>query len=267
MSGKTAATWMLGVALVTLSLINPRADCSRYKEYSDNRHIGIVPHDVHPGYIIQTYQEQNPQHYNVYHLLNTEYSSYFTVLNNGQVMTVAKLDTLVNKQIKLIVLEEIPNGNITHILKLHVLNRDKMLRFSSDEYRGGQIMENQAPFSRINELPSIYVIGEGLHTSAETFPMLKHRIVEGNEDDSFVMKHVKTEINRNGTYVNYFKILTKKALDREERSQYVLHIQVVDAKGVDKVSAKVYIEVLDENDNSPIFKLPIYEFYVGNFQR
>lgn len=251
---------------MTFTLINVHL-CSRYKEYSDNRHIGIVPHDVHPGYIIQTFQEQNPQHYNVYRLLKSEYSSYFTVLNNGQVMTVAKLNSLINKQIKLIVLEEIPNGNITHILKLHVLNRNKMLRFSQDTYGGGKIMENQAAFTKVNDLPTIYVVGEGLHSSADTFPMLKHRIIEGNEDDSFVMKHVKTEINQNGSYVNYFKILTKKPLDREEKSQYALRIQVTDAKGIDKVSAKVFVEVLDENDNSPVFKLPIYEFYVGNFQR
>ncbi|XP_065207824.1 neural-cadherin isoform X2 [Planococcus citri] len=261
---RQTAIWLFGVTLVTLIRAN---FCSRYKEYSDNRHIGIVPHDVHPGYIIQQFQEQNPQHYNVYRLLKNDYSSYFSVLNNGQVMTVAKLNPLVNKQIKLIVIEEIPNGNITHILKLHVLNRSKMLRFSQPTYEGGKILENQPPFTRVSDLPSIYVIGEGLHANPDTFPMLKHRIIEGNEDESFVMKHVKTEINQNGSYVNYFKILAKKSLDREERNQYILHIQVTDAKGIDKVSAKVYIDVLDENDNSPVFKLPIYEFYVGNFQR
>lgn len=261
---RQTAIWLFGVTLVTLIRAN---FCSRYKEYSDNRHIGIVPHDVHPGYIIQQFQEQNPQHYNVYRLLKNDYSSFFTVLNTGQVMTVAKLNPLVNKQIKLIVIEEIPNGNITHILKLHVLNRAKMLRFGQNVYEGGKIVENQPPFTRVSDLPSIYVVGEGLHANPDTFPMLKHRIIEGNEDDSFVLKHVKTEINQNGSYVNYFKILAKKSLDREERNQYILHVQVTDAKGIDKVSARFFIDVLDENDNSPAFKLPVYEFYVGNFQR
>lgn len=258
--------WLLGVAIVILSLIDVNF-CSRYKEYTDNRHIGIVPHDVYPGYIIQTFPEQSPQHYNMYRLQKTEYSSYFTIVNHGQLMTVSKLTPLVNKQLKLIVIEDGSNGTITHILKLHVINRSKMLRFSQNSYEGGTILENQPPFTRVIGLPSIYVIGEGLHTNSDSYPLLKHRIIEGNEDDAFVMKHINTEISQNGSYVNSFKILSKKSFDREEKSKYVLKIQVTDAKGIDKVTAKVFIEILDENDNSPVFKFPVYEFFVGNFPR
>lgn len=256
----------LEVAIVILTLLDVNF-CSRFKEYTDNRHIGIVPHDVYPGYIVQTFQEQNPQHYNVYHLLKTEYSSYFSILNNGQLMTVSKLTPLINKQIKLVVVEEIPNGNISHVLKLHVMNTRKMLRFSRDAYEGGTILENQPPYTRVIGLPSIYVVGEGLHPNSDSYPVLKHRIIEGNEDEAFVLKHVNTEISQNGSHVNSYKILSKKTFDREEKSHYNLTIQVTDAKGLDKITAKVFIEVLDENDNSPVFKTPIYTYFVGNFRR
>lgn len=255
-------------AVLALALLEARlCECGRYKEYTDNRRAAIVPQDVHPGYIVQTFEERNAHRYNAYRLLESEYSSYFSVLSNGQLMTVAKLTALVNKQIKLVVVEEMPNGNITHVLRLHVIGAGKMLRFSRAAYEGGTILENQPAYTRVIGLPDIYVVGEGLHPSSSAYPVLKHRIVQGNEDEAFVLKHVNTEISPNGSYVNSYKVLSKKTFDREQKSRYNLTIQVTDAKGLDKITAKVLVEVLDENDNSPVFRKPVYSFYVGNFRR
>ena len=265
MGNTNAVKWLLTIASV-ISVLELHG-CTRYKDYTDNRHIGVVPHDVHPGYIILTFQTASslPQHYGVYRLEKTQYSSYFTIVNHGQLMTVSKLTPLINKQLELIVVEETSNSTITHILKLHVIKRNKMLRFSQDVYEGGTILENQPPFTHVIGLPYIYVIGEGLHASSDSFPLLKHRIIEGNEDEAFVLKRTNTEVSHNGSYVNSYKILSKKSFDREEKSHYVIKIQITDAKGIDKVTAKVFIEVLDENDNNPVFKFPVYEFFVGNF--
>lgn len=249
-------------------------ECNRYKEYTENRRVGYVAHDVYPGYVVQTFRDQNAAATDAaeYRLIDTEYSSYFSVLRNGQLMTVTKLTPLINKQIKLIVVEERPNGNVTHVLRLHVIRGDKVLRFSRPVYEGGTILENQPAFTRVIGLPDIYVIGEGVHSNGgggggDVGPMIKHRIVDGNDDDGFALKLTSTELSQNGSYVHSFKLLSKKTFDRERKKSYALIIQVTDAKGVDKASARVYIKVLDENDNNPVFKQPIYEFYVGNFQR
>lgn len=97
----------------------------------------VLPHDTYPGYTIKQLEPSNvtslhqPEYGQTlnFRLLDTTYSKYFTVLENGVVMTTGDLSPLVNQPVHLTVLEETPNSTATHHLELFVMDRKDMLRF------------------------------------------------------------------------------------------------------------------------------------------
>ncbi len=79
-----------------------------------------------------------------------------------------------------------------------------------------------------------------------------------------------TYIIQNGNHMDLFgifadsgRVYTKAALDREARSQYTLQVVAVDS-GIPSNSAmvEIQIEVLDANDNDPVFRRSSYIFYI-----
>ncbi|ODM92473.1 Neural-cadherin, partial [Orchesella cincta] len=106
------------------------------------RNVVKIPHDVHPGYAIKRFGfGANTEH--SYHLMPNDYSSYFTVLDNGLLMSTANMTDLIDHPVSLIVREEIPESNIstTHNVQLYVLDRRTMLSFPQEVYEG-HVLEN-----------------------------------------------------------------------------------------------------------------------------
>ncbi|KAF5298417.1 hypothetical protein FQR65_LT01195 [Abscondita terminalis] len=222
--------------------------------------VSIIPHDTHPGYSIKKFDLDSGMNYK---LLDSGFSQFFTMLEDGSVMTTSDLSPLVNRPINLMVLEETPNRTNTHMLQLYVLDRRNMLSFNTDNLEGsGHIIENSPAGTRITGTPML-AAARGLSSLPVTYS-----IIGGNADQAFQLQHADTlaifsnvTVNNSSTGVY---IVSSQPLDREETERYVLTIQAVDSRGIDRAITNVVIEVDDENDNSPVFTQKVYRYIVGD---
>lgn len=218
------------------------------------RSVAVLPHDIYPGYSITKFDSDQSMNYK---LLETGFSQFFTVLEDGLVMTTSDLSPLVNRPVNLVVLEETPNSTATHTLQLYVLDRRDMLRFPQELYDEAKVTENSPVGTKVTGLPILRATGGGVGGLP-----LRYSILSGNTDDAFTLKDGHDD---NTSDVGVF-VLTAKPLDRETTPSFTLTVQVSDGKGIDKAVTQVHVEVLDDNDNSPIFSQRVYRFTVGTFK-
>uniref|UniRef100_A0A6B2E6C1 Putative cadherin egf lag seven-pass g-type receptor n=1 Tax=Phlebotomus kandelakii TaxID=1109342 RepID=A0A6B2E6C1_9DIPT len=230
----------------------------------------VLPHDTYPGYTIKQLEPSNVTSLHQlshgqtplnFRLLETTYSKYFTVLENGVVMTTGDLSPLVNQPVHLTVLEETPNSTATHHLQLFVMDRKDMLRFPGATLDTvGEVVENQQPGTPVQGIPHLQA------NSASGSKSISYRIISGNDEEAFALKDLTTEKVSNvisigeGEKSDGVILVTTKSLDREEKKDYTLTIEASDAEGINKAIAKIAVTVLDVNDNRPVFSRPEYKF-------
>ncbi|XP_068904353.1 neural-cadherin isoform X7 [Tenebrio molitor] len=220
--------------------------------------VSVIPHDAHPGYSVKKYNSGLN-----YRLLDSGFSQFFTMLEDGSIMTVSDVSPLVNRPIDLLVLEGDGNNTKTHMLQLYVLDRRNMLSFKSDNDEVlGRVAENSPAGTKIGGLPVLQA-ASGLTTVPITYS-----IIGGNAAQAFELRHSLTgDVLQNVTVSDNqagVDVVTAQVLDREENARYVLTIQASDPIGVNKAVTNVVIEVEDENDNSPVFSQKVYRFVVGD---
>lgn len=235
----------------------------------------VLPHDTYPGYSIKkftanftspdspysslTSYASKPINYR---LLETGFSKYFTVLEDGMVMTTSDLTPLVNRPVHLVVLEETPLSTTTHHLQLHVMDRKDMLRFPGAILETvGEVMENLKRGTKVKNVPLLQA------NSIKPSKEIVYKIVNGNENKAFALQNSKTneiseEIKIKDTKSVGVWLVTSKPLDRETKSEYNLVIEGSDDERINKVDAKITVHILDDNDNRPIFIEPQYRFVV-----
>ena len=229
------------------------------------RSIAVIPHDIYPGYSIKKFE--GGQQLMNYHLLETGFSEFFTVLEDGLVMTTSDLSPLVNRPVNLVVVEETPNSTATHTLQRYVLDRRDMLTFHKELYEGGEVTENSAAGTRVEGIPLLVATGGGVGGLP-----VSYAIVAGNEDGAFELQESVDEDNETlgittKTDLNGVHIVTARPLDRETTASYTLTVQAADGRGIDKAFTKVKVTVLDENDNSPVFSKHVYRFTLGDVKK
>ncbi|GAB0088950.1 Cadherin-like [Sergentomyia squamirostris] len=236
----------------------------------------VLPHDTYPGYTIKQLEPSNVtslhqathgQPIHNFRLLDTSFSKFFTVLENGVVMTTGDLTPLVNQPVHLTILEETPNSTATHHLQLFVMDRKDMLRFPGATLDTlGEVMENQPAGTPIRGIPHLQA------NSVSGSRSISYRIISGNEDEAFALKDLTTQKVDNvisigeGEQTDGVILVTKKPLDREEKKDYTLTIEAADTEGINKAIAKITITVLDINDNRPVFTKPEYKFSMAGIK-
>lgn len=211
------------------------------------RSVAVLPHDTYPGFSVKKFEVDTGGRIN-FRMLETGFNQFFTVLDNGVVMTTSDLSPLVNRPINLVVLEESPNKTSTHSLHLYVLDRRDMLSFKQDMYEG-EISENMPAGSTVSGLPLLKAVGGGVGGLP-----VRYSIISGNEDGAFRLKPAS---NSSGVL-----LVTELPLDHEKESERLLTVQASDGRGIDKAVTKIRVNILDENDNSPIFKQHVYRFTI-----
>lgn len=222
------------------------------------RSVSILPHDTYPGFGIKKFE--NDQFIN-YRLMETGFSEFFTVLENGLVMTTSDLSPLVNMPVNLVVVEETPNKTSTHKLELYVLDRRNILHFPNETY-SGQIPENVKPGTVVKHLP-VLVASSHKHPHQ----LVRYSITKGNDNHTFSLRHPNTREISNSTESKVgVLVVARGKIDREEVATYSLTITATDTKGINKAETHVTIDVLDENDNSPVFSQKVYRFIVGDLK-
>lgn len=222
----------------------------------DNRTLQVVlPHDVYPGFEVMQFAS-GPRHPPSFRLLETGFSEYFTVLENGMVMTTSDLTPLANQPVHLIVLEEQTNRTQTHELHLYVINRRSMLTFSHEDLGEGEVEENAVPGTTVEGFPVLRARG--------TFPV--HYSVLPDEDGERPFALAETHLQQTGFNLTLrspqqgVRLVTARSLDRETKPGYRAVVQASDADYISSARIEGQVKVLDLNDNSPVFEQAVYSF-------
>ena len=173
-------------------------------------------------------------------------------------MTTSDLSPLVNKPVNLIVLEELSNRTETHDLHVYVINRKNMLTFSHDHLGEGQVMENSPPRTLIEGFPVLRARGN--------FPVHYTILPQKDGDRPFALYDIiSRQIGFNLTLRSHkqgVRVVTDKPLDREEKKTYTVVILASDNDFISTSKISGVVNVLDENDNNPIFENALYTFEI-----
>ncbi|XP_014114964.1 PREDICTED: protocadherin-15 isoform X2 [Pseudopodoces humilis] len=166
--------------------------------------------------------------------------------NSGRVVTRVNLNEEPSTVFKLVVIAYDDGDPVkfnTTTVEIAVLQPSVIPRFTQDEYRPPPVSES-APKGTV-----VTVV-----TAAALNQTVVYSIVSGNEEDVFAIN------NRTGV------ISVKKPLDYESVQSYELRVQADSLQVVrsnlrvpsKSNTAKVFIEVKDENDHAPVFTKKMY---------
>lgn len=281
----TTAAWCMAFCVVILAMIRTtyaldnRNDDLVFDATKESMSL-VLPHDTYPGFNVQRISAAGmaattPANMSsmssssgsgdpmATYTLNKKYAKYFTVLENGMLMTTSDLSPLVNQPVNLVVVEETPNATYTHQLQLFVMNRKDMIRFPTATLEvSGEVMENKAAGTKVQGVPLLQANSLSGHKS------ITYAIIDGNEDETFTLQNSVTKEMRTTQSIKHGEkagvwLVTNKPLDREAKNNYSLMIQATDNEGLDKALSRVTITVLDDNDNRPIFSHPNFKFAIA----
>lgn len=216
----------------------------------------LVPHDVRPGHAVRHFVGNHSR----YTLVDPDFNSYFTLLDNGLLMTTADLTPLLNQPVDLAILEQTPYSSAAHSIHLLVMDRRKMLHFATANGLRGEIPEN-APPGTVIDLPPIRA------TAVVEIGPIAYKIIRGNEESLFALRE-KGDTDTSGLVRSVItdedvEIIATQPLDTEAKNSYDLVIQATDVHGVNKASLPIRVEVTNENDHEPHFDQSIYYFSVN----
>lgn len=221
----------------------------------DGDKVVVLPHDVYPGYEVTLFNTKRPSNF---HLMENGFSKFFTVLGNGLVMTTSNLSPLVDRPVNLIVLEELANSTETHFLQVYVINRRNMITFSHDQLGEGEVPENSATGTLIDGFPVLRARG--------SFPVHYTILPDATGDRPFALK--QEDSNQTGFNLTLnsqkegVRVVTAKPLDREIKRLYKVVIHASDGYLLSSSQINGMVNVLDENDNRPVFEKELYTFEV-----
>ncbi|XP_049867140.1 neural-cadherin isoform X1 [Pectinophora gossypiella] len=220
------------------------------------RALTLLPHDVRPGHAVQHFVGNHSR----YTLLDPEYSPYFTLLDDGLLMTTADLAPLRDHPVNLAILEQTPYSSSAHSVRLLIVDRRRMLHFPVNGEVQGEIPEN-AVAGTVIDLPSIKA------TAVLDVGPIAYKIIHGNDDKIFALREKdKTKSLpevRSVITEGEVEIIAMKPLDTEVKSSYDIVLQATDLHGANKASLPIRIEVTNENDHAPLFEQEVYYFAVN----
>ncbi|GBP71631.1 Neural-cadherin [Eumeta japonica] len=216
----------------------------------------LLPHDVRPGHAIRRFTGNHSR----YTLLNPEYSGYFAMLDDGLLMTTADLSPLLDRPLRLAVLEQTPRSSAAHTLTLLVMDRRRLLHFPVSDDLHGEILENAPPGTAVDLVPI-------RATALLDVGPLAYKIIRGNENSTFALRDKSSgkgipsvsSVITDGDV----EVIATHSLDAEKQNMYSLVIQATDVDGVNKANLPVRIDVINENDHSPEFEHKVYYFTVN----
>ncbi|CAH2066830.1 unnamed protein product, partial [Iphiclides podalirius] len=221
----------------------------------ETRALTVLPHDVRPGHAVRHFVGN----YSRYTLLDPEYGTYFTLLDDGLLMTTADLAPLLDRSLNLAVLEQTPFSSSAHSVHLLVVDRRKMLSFSATNVIRGEIPENSPPGSVV-DLPPIKA------TASVNVGPIAYKIIKGNEYSLFSLRDkAKSGIPEVYSVITEGEVemIAMKSLDAEAKKYYDLVLQATDLSGIYKATLSIRVDVSNENDHEPIFEQDIYYFAVN----
>ncbi|GBM50837.1 Neural-cadherin [Araneus ventricosus] len=204
-----------------------------------------VPHDAYPGYSITRLNYRGQ----AFSLLENEFSCLFAILSDGLLMPTGDLTHLADSPpLTLVVKEDSMNGTKEQMVVVHVVDRNRLVRFTQDAY-SGSVYENEPVGTVIEGLDRLFATSDPHHPMVYTF-------VSGNEGDAFSIVQPVTNLS------TPILVRTNKVLDREEQEVYDLVIRATDVEEANSADATLTITVDNLNDNAPVPDRTVYEFRI-----
>lgn len=249
----TSGTMPPGLASVTVNIMDMN-DFSPL--FSQEVYRGMVAPNALKGTLVTTVTANDSDpvgtpagfiRYRVDHEVHPYSASIFEVdEHKGQVLTRVNLNEEPNLKFNLVVVaydDGIPVKKSTALVEITVLQPSVIPVFTQEEYRFAPVSEEAAVGTPV-----------GTITAAAVNQTIVYSIIEGNELGMFFLNESTGLIS------------TAKALDYETNSSYVLKVEA-DSMGVvlsnfrapsKSNTAKVLIDVRDENDHAPVFTKTLY---------
>ena len=207
-----------------------------------------VPHSVKPGHIVTSIGCWG-QHMKLA-AENGMISKYFTLHNNGELVTNSDISNLVGQQLMLTINNSLASELWQDAVHIFIEDGSNLVTFPQQRYNGN-ILENQPPGSPVTGLENIYVTRPDKKEIDATY-----NIVSGN-------KQIFGLVMKNTDAGQHVQVITKKELDREDQAVYELTIKATTKDG-NSAFAKVLIKVTDTNDNIPRFQQEEYSVTISS---
>jgi hypothetical protein len=207
-----------------------------------------VPHDASPGYVVTSvaYIGQMMTIHGDCH--SKRLSERFDILPNGDIVVISDITDLIDRDISLVVQSHLRAELWSDHIALRVVLGSNMIRFKQNSYEG-HIFENLPSGSVVRDLDNLAAYAGDLDPR-----FLRYALVDGPSELFELLRE------RDGT----LRLLTRRPLDREVESQYVLTIaSVIHAGNQDPAFTRVWVHVDDVNDNEPQMSSHSYEAHVN----
>jgi len=225
-------------------------------------HRVTIPHDCTAGYTVtsldfigQVFKTPRPDGF----LCKTVWcsvSDYFTVLPNGDVITVADVSRFLGQEISFMVDSELGGQSWDEVVVIYVQDGRTLVTFSQQLYEG-YIEENRLENSLVHGLEYLTIRrGSMAHNDPVIFSLL-----------SGSLNHFRLEQTVNDSV----QIRSLYPLDHELESQYTLTVMAVTLNDTEKVDgghgqspiyARIQIFVTNVNDNVPMFEQNEYSISI-----
>lgn len=212
--------------------------------YGQNSEHLVVAHDIYPGYTIKKLISKGQS----FSLINNEFSPFFTIFSDGVLVPTSSIAHLIDSPFTLIVREDYPNKTVEQNLIIHVMDKDKMLKFIKDSYLGS-VVENEPEGSEVEDLDLLFA-------TSDPKDQVKYQFIDGNEDNSF---SIRQQSSNDTSLIIY----TNNPLDCEIREEYNLTLEASNNKG-DSAKTFIRIKVKDVNDNPPHLSQNSYKFQISD---
>lgn len=202
-----------------------------------------IPHNAKAGYKIANLVNLGQKFQVLDSRSHQNITKFFSILPDGWIITNSDIHELVGKKIPLVIQNVLGSSSWRDIINIEVHNAHSMFVFTSQFYEG-HIHENQPPHTVVEGLQDLLIRAEN---TAQNH--IKYAIVSGDQN---VFKLI---VNAG----NSVSILSRKELDREEKSVYVLDIEAwLDGSQLESALTEITIFVDDVNDNQPYFEKSDY---------
>lgn len=242
-----AITLLFGAVGFSLDLEDEfSVDC--LKETSVVRRVNVA-HDVSPGYIVTSVafigQSMSLGNAGCRPTGDENYTRYFDVLTNGDIIVTADIRELIYREINIVINSQFHKESWQDHVVIHVVDGSGMIRFPQNSYVG-HVFENLPSGSIVRDLDNLYAVGEGVEGRS-----LRYALVDGRNDLFELLRD---------DYDGTLQILTRDGLDYESESQYLLTIAaVIHGSNVEPVFTRVWVIVDNVNDNEPQMSSLFYE--------
>ncbi|XP_018016523.1 neural-cadherin isoform X4 [Hyalella azteca] len=201
-----------------------------------------IPREVSSAYIVQKIPLHQGQR--IVELLPSYHSDYFAVLDDGVVMTVARVSTLIGSTVQLKILTEYTDGpSRIFVINVAVKERSALLRFLQPSYEA-HVEENMPAGTELQGLEELEAVGGEGEIRYE---------LQGKDSKHFTVHRSMSGLP---------KIITKEPLDSEASKQLSFVLRATDLANNDVSSADIIVSVVDVNDHAPVFTQNIFYFFV-----